>query len=153
MDNQLSFEDVAEQSAPSPSGVCSHCGHEVIEYKFNFSKGHAKAMLRILNYKGQHFRTKHIAKHDKSVYTNMQKLAYWGLIRPYVYNEETQAKRGCWIITERGDRFARGEIPIQEVAVRSNKTTVRFEGDFIFIKDPFKDWQIYEEFVQQLWDQ
>ena len=65
---------------------------------------------------------------SKNQYNNFQKLRYFGLIAHYYNKDEQRFESGQWVLTSRGNKFAKNEIEIsKKVLIFRNKIRERSE--------------------------
>jgi hypothetical protein len=130
--------------------ICDHCGAKKIEYTFSFNTGLATFLGKLYDVNAP-------AKTDTlgltySQRTNSQKLRYWGLAVPAM-NEESKAKKGWWMITEKGKAFVRGEISIQKSAITYRNEVLRFEGEHIMFSDVSEGYKYHDYYANQVKEQ
>lgn len=128
--------------------VCPTCGHASAVYRIRFTRGFADNLIRVFN-ANRVVRSVEIAG-SRVAYTVFPKLSYWGLIEKWQASDKALAKGGYWKITEKGKRFVAGLIRVPEYVLRRNNRTVGFEGDEIRLGDVDPEYQVREDFVEQL---
>lgn len=109
--------------------ICSHCGHELYEYRYIIHRSHANFMLAL--YKAG----KPILKREvdegicsRDNFTYGTQSWRWGLVRSLSYSN-----RGPWELTQSGFQFLEDKLLIPKYAVtfkksRSTSKVIRYEG-------------------------
>lgn len=130
--------------------ICNHCGSKVFDYRINFDTSLA-IILRKLFIADEPVKTSNLGL-THTQYGNATRLAFWGLAEPHL-NAESKVKKGWWVITEKGKAFVRGQISIQKIAVKRQKTLLRFEGEHIMFHNVTGGNMVYEDYADQVREQ
>ena len=117
-----------------PDGArCPCCEQFAKVYKRKLNSGVAWTLIHVYRAAGTDWvdvlRAIPGAKHNG----DMGSLRYWGLV------EAGPGRNGIWRVTDRGARFARGEISVPSHALVYDGTLIRVEGDPLWIRDALGD--------------
>lgn len=125
---------------------CEHCGAKTVEYKFTFNKGLARCLWLMGPYKeGVEISTLDMTT---SMWTNFQKLRYWGLIEKV--EGGNQRKGGFWKITESGLSFLRGKFKIQKTAITRRNEVIGFSGEMIGYGEVTGGYLYRQDYIDQM---
>jgi hypothetical protein len=77
------------------------------------------------------------------------KLSYWGLIEEKIKDSTNTTSRtsGLWRITHFGKMFVEGMYRVQKYVLLYDSKLLRFEGDYLYIKDCLGNKFNYEELM------
>lgn len=129
--------------------ICQCCGAKIVKYTFTFNKGLARCLYAIRNYpQGVEIRT---LKMTSSMWTNFQKLRYWGLIEPVSLGDKR--KGGFWKITSTGLDFLNGKVPISKKVVMYRNNFDSFSLDEVYFKDVTEGYEYRQDYKDQIKDQ
>jgi hypothetical protein len=79
---------------------------------------------------------------------NLQKLAYFGLIRPH-YAGPGDRKRGRWHVTTLGFDFLDAKATVSRIAVTYRGETIRFEGEPVMVGDVLPGYQFVRDYAEE----
>jgi len=82
-------------------------------------------------------------------FANYQKLRLFGLIAHYKENGEVQ--RGYWLLTWKGSRFLKNQLPIHRSVKTLNNSVIARDVAQVFISDVWEEYRLHQEKFQGLW--
>jgi hypothetical protein len=122
---------------------CPCCGVKLNGRWENLSKGLVKSLIKFRqgvldkNENSIHLQTDLLL--SKNEYNNFQKLRYHGLIAHYRNPVTKEPVSGYWLLTRRGNQFAKGDIHIpKKVMIFRNKIFERSD-EYVSIEEVMKD--------------
>ena len=138
---------------------CPSCGANLTGRYERISKGLAFNLIEfrkqaLKSLKNTKVNKVHLAKDlnlSKNQYNNFQKLRYHGLIAHYFNKEKNEYEAGYWLLTRRGNSFAKNDISIsRKVLVFRNKIRERSEEKVslsdILKKDDMPFWDKHDDY-------
>lgn len=129
--------------------LCNACGRKKpVEHHHSINTGLANAIVTIY----QKSRSSPVKLSDlrltRNQLDNFQKLKYWGLVAPYV-TQENNRKRGWWVMTELGRSFVERKAKIPKTVWTFNDTLVRFEGEEVFIDEIVEGYKYRGDYADE----
>jgi hypothetical protein len=108
---------------------CPCCGQFVKLYKRKFGSVMARTLIRLYNMPTTYNHVKDIVKGISDTGTNdFSKMKYWGLIEEMPNDDSGKKNSGYWMITEKGEKFALGQISIPSHAFVYNSMLQGFSN-------------------------
>ena len=138
--------------------LCPCCGAKLTGRDERISKGVATSLIKfreaaILSLKYRGLNKVHLAKDldlTKNQYNNFQKLRYHGLIAHYKDKETKEYESGYWLLTKRGNSFAKNECSISKKVVIFRNKIVERSDEKITLKEVLKEnlpfWDKHDDF-------
>ena len=126
--------------------TCPCCGQKAKVWKKTIISTSAADLIRLVNmYQGTalHYDQFATVKKDR----NFSQLVLRGLIKAEDNDDSSKRSSGMWHPTERGIRFARGEIRIQKYVLTYNNKKIGVEGAYVRIEDVLGKKFNYEELI------
>jgi len=130
--------------------VCPCCGTKLVEYKHGLNRGLAHVLACFFEANGPAWLGS--LDIDYTQYSNVQKLRYWGLLKPYI-TKDTAHRRGWWEITEKGKAFVLGQIRVQKYAITCQAEVVKLDGEHILFSDISDLWEFRGDYAKQVCNQ
>ena len=116
---------------------CPTCGQFAKRYNRKVNSGMARSLIAMyrLTVAEDHGEWIHVPTEIGARSREEGKLAYWGLVEPMSVVNADRNPSGMWKLTERGKRFARGQITVPEYAEVYNGTVRGHFGREVTIND------------------
>lgn len=127
---------------------CPCCGQFVKQYKRKLNSVMARGLIKLVNLeRGFHHVGKILINTTGS--GDFSKLKYWGLIEEKENFDKTKKASGFWKITEKGVRFAKGEIYLPKYVNIYNTNFLGFSKDKTDIVESLGNKFNYNELIKK----
>lgn len=120
---------------------CPCCGQRVQLYRRSLNRAMVRALTDIYRAAGRDWvRIADIVgkRADEA------KLVHWGLLEEQYGRREDGGRKGTWRVTEKGERFLRGEISVPRYVLLYNSKFRDFEGPDITVTKVLSDFNLRE---------
>ena len=113
--------------------TCPACEQNVKVHRRKLNQGQAKNLLAIYVHAGTSW--VHIHREMKLQSRDEAAMRFWGIIEGGSERREDGGSAGWWRVTERGERFLKGEIQIRKYARQYNREFYGFDGPWVSFED------------------
>lgn len=110
---------------------CPCCGRHAQRYRRQINVEMARTLIALYRQHGRSWANlKDVRRGAKTSNREESKLRYWGLLEEEkTVRRDDGGRAGWWRVTERGERFALGNLAVPQYALEFHRKCVGFEGE------------------------